>query len=83
MIVGTVFLSILKQMKIHLILNRKENCPHDHIPFNLKGNGILVSSVQVDDKKNFSPDPQQWTLITLLGGEGGQEQLYARRPPIY
>ena len=28
-----------------LIQNRKENCHHDHIPFNLKGNEILVFSV--------------------------------------
>ena len=25
--------------------NRKENCLHDHIPFNLKGNGNIVFSV--------------------------------------
>ena len=25
--------------------NRKENCHHDHIPFNLKGNGLQVFSV--------------------------------------
>ena len=25
--------------------NRKENCHHDHIPFNLKGNGNIVFSV--------------------------------------
>ena len=25
--------------------NRKENCSHDHIPFNLKGNGNIVFSV--------------------------------------
>ena len=25
--------------------NRKDNCHHDHIPFNLNGNGILVFSV--------------------------------------
>ena len=24
--------------------NRKENCHHDHIPFNLKGNGMLIFS---------------------------------------
>ena len=23
--------------------NRKENCHHDHIPFNFKGNGIAAS----------------------------------------
>ena len=32
-------------MEFHLVQNRKENCHHDHIPFNLKGNGILVFSV--------------------------------------
>ena len=42
---GTVFLSTLNQMEYHLVQNRKENCPHDHIPFNVKGNGILVFSV--------------------------------------
>ena len=25
--------------------NRKENCRHDHIPFNMKGNGNIVFSV--------------------------------------
>ena len=40
MIVMTVFLSVMNQMGFHLVQNRKENCPHDHIPFNLKGNGI-------------------------------------------
>ena len=33
-------------MEIHAVQNRKENCHHDHIPFNLKGNIILVFSVQ-------------------------------------
>ena len=45
MIVATVFLSILNQMEFHLVQNRKENCPHDHIPFNVKGNGNIVFSV--------------------------------------
>ena len=27
--------------------NRKENCHHDHIPFNLKGNGTIVFSVRI------------------------------------
>ena len=45
MIVVTVFLSILNQMEFNLVQNRKENCHHDHIPFNVKGNGILVFSV--------------------------------------
>ena len=42
---GTVFLSILNQMEIYLVQNWKENCPHDHIPCNLKGNKITVFSV--------------------------------------
>ena len=45
MIVVTVFLSILNQMEFNLVQNRKENCNHDHIPFNLKGNGNIVFSV--------------------------------------
>ena len=45
MIVVTVFFSILNQMDFHLVQNRKENCHHDHIPFNVKGNGNIVFSV--------------------------------------
>ena len=45
MVVVTVFLSILTQMEFHLVQNRKENCHHDHIPFNLKGNRNIVFSV--------------------------------------
>ena len=39
MIVVTVFLSTLNQMKFQLGQNRKEYCHHDHIPFNVIGNG--------------------------------------------
>ena len=46
MIVVTIFLSILNQMDFHLVQNRKENCHHDHIPLNFKGNGNKVFSVQ-------------------------------------
>ena len=35
MIVVTVFFLILNQMEILLVQNRKENCHHDHIPFNV------------------------------------------------
>ena len=42
MIVVTVLLSILNQMEFNLVQIRKENCRHDHIPFNLKGNGNPV-----------------------------------------
>ena len=45
MIVVTVFISIENQMEFHLVQNRKENCHHDHIPFNLKGNVNIVFSV--------------------------------------
>ena len=45
MIVVTVLLSILTQMKFHSVQNRKENCHHDHIPFNVKGNENIVFSV--------------------------------------
>ena len=42
----TAFFSILNQMKFHLGQNRKDNCHHDHIPFNVKGNENIVFSVQ-------------------------------------
>ena len=32
----------------HLVHNQNENCHHDHIPFNLKGNGILFFSVYLE-----------------------------------
>ena len=38
-------ISILNQIEFHLIQNWKENCHHDHIPFNVKGNGNIVLSV--------------------------------------
>ena len=28
-----------------MVQNRMENCHHDHIPSNVKGNGSIVSSV--------------------------------------
>ena len=47
MIVVTVLFSILNQMEFHLVQNWKENCYHDHIPFNVKGNGNIVFSVYI------------------------------------
>ena len=44
-IVVTVFLSILNQMEFQLFQNWKKNCYHDHIYFDLKGNGNIVFSV--------------------------------------
>ena len=43
----TVFLSNLNQLELHLAQNRKENCHHDHIPFNVKGNENVVFSVDI------------------------------------
>ena len=48
MIVVTDFLAILYQMELHLVQIRKKNCHDDHIPFNLKGNGNIVFSVQAE-----------------------------------
>ena len=33
-------------MEFHLVQNRKENCHRDHIPFNVRGNGNIILSVQ-------------------------------------
>ena len=48
LIVVTIFRSILNQMDFHLVLNRKENYHHDHIPFTVKGNGNIVFSVHTE-----------------------------------
>ena len=45
MIMVTVFYSILNQMEFYFVKNRKENCHHDHITFNVKGNRNIVFSV--------------------------------------
>ena len=55
MVVLTVFLSILNQLEFQLAQNRKENCHHDHIPFSLKGNGMLVFSVYTDKGDQLTP----------------------------
>ena len=47
MIVVTVCLSILNQMEFHLVQNRKENCHHNHIPFNVKGKENIIFPVQL------------------------------------
>ena len=57
MIVGTVFLSILNQMEFYLVQNLKENCHHDHIPFNLKGKGNVVFLVYTRTRSHFVPEP--------------------------
>ena len=44
----TVFLWILNQIEFNLVHNRKGNCHHDLIPFNVKGIGSIVFSVYMD-----------------------------------
>ena len=63
-------LSIFNQMELYLVKNRKENCHHDHIPFNLKGNGNIIFSVQL----------QEVERITSLGIMG--TQLRAALKPL-
>ena len=53
MVVVTVFLPILNQIEVNLVQNRKENCHHDHIPFNVKGNGNIVFSAHHTGKSNL------------------------------
>ena len=52
---GDSFLSFLNQMEFHLVQNRKENCPHDHIPFNMEGNENIVFSVYIPAYKEKRP----------------------------
>ena len=52
----TVFLSILNQMEIHLVQNRKEHCHHNHIPFDVKGNGNIVFSVYTGEDKPITAE---------------------------
>ena len=51
MIVVTVFYSILNQMEFYLVQNGMETCHHDHILFNVKGNGNIVFSVYAESKQ--------------------------------
>ena len=44
-VIGSGFPSTLNQIEFHLVLNRKENCHHDHIPFDVKRNRNIVFSV--------------------------------------
>ena len=80
---GDSFPLHLNQMEFHLVQNRKENCHHDHIPCNMKGNGNIVFSVysmlpeivtsQVNEKNrqsNVFPFPrttQHEKKINVLG----------------
>ena len=43
--------------------NRKENCNHDHIPFNLKGYGSIVYSVYTSRSGWHDPEIHVWQEI--------------------
>ena len=58
-------------MEFHLDQNRKENCHHDHIPFNVEGNENQVFSVC--EKKSFLSVKkvsiqQQWIIYLTAYG---------------
>ena len=46
--------------------NRKETCPHDHIPFNLKGNGNIVFAVYTLVPTRTSVTPLAARLCTYM-----------------
>ena len=65
---GTVFLSILKQIELHLVQNRKENCPRDHILFNLRGKQSIVFSVYTIHQllqENVTEERTVFTQLTI------------------
>ena len=62
----TVFhFDFLNQMEFHLVQNRKENCHHDHIPINVKGNGNIVFSVYMREKLMPSIGTTEGPLIPV------------------
>ena len=63
--------------EFHLVQNRKENCHHDHIPFNLKGIGNMVFSVTlVASRSGYSGNLQGLRGLTSLG-IGGPNSMQA------
>ena len=59
---GDTFPFDFEQMDFHLVHKRKENCHHDHIPFNLDGNIVfsvyLVSLLISQKEKNLNSGAQ-------------------------
>ena len=49
--------------------NRKENYHHDHIPFNLKGNGMLVFSVNCGGGPRSGREGAEPRLILIRRGD--------------
>ena len=66
------YLSILNQMVFHLVQNRNENCHHDHIPFNLKGNRIRVFSVHASMTRRNA-----WRLLETTDFPIKNQNLYS------
>ena len=73
---------ILNQMEFHLVQNWKENCHHDHSPFNLKGNGILVFFLSLVSRI--------WYAVVVParptgngGFKGTQMSIYSQRWLLY
>ena len=52
---------ILNQMQFYLVQNRKKNCHHNPIPFNLKGNENRVFSLHA-----FVAEKQKATVLDQL-----------------
>ena len=87
MIVVIVFLSILNQMDFHLVQNRKENCPHYHIPFNMKEIGNIVfsrltvlsaeGSIWVNGRTNHTNLAQGLTVIMKAVPPGRGSPLHS------
>ena len=58
---GDSFPFDFEEMEFHLVQNLKENCHHDHIPSNLKGNIVfsvykietILSGLRDFDKVNY------------------------------
>ena len=94
----TVFLPILNQKEFHSVQNRKENCHYDQIPFNGKGNGILVFSVynhqafnrpdlapldtMVEQLNDPIPRPQQYGTEGFAGDSQLGPHYAERRGPL-
>ena len=67
MIVVPVFFLILNRMEFLLVQSQKQNCSHDHIPLNLKGNGNIVFSVMVGRvKKMWMDKKKSYTIFATL-----------------
>ena len=68
MIIVTVFLSMMNQMEFHLVQNWKENCHHDHIPFNVEGKNIRIYTIVLRGLRrviNWSPSCRE-TLVSRI-----------------